>query len=185
VKIDDMGLYLSKKESPALRKMGEGILAAAPKLMKGLSIAGTAAMFMVGGGILAHNIPVLHHALETGLHFMTSNATAMGMLEIGANAALGVAGGFLALGGEKLLHAPLVKTAEALGKVYNKGPQKLLEPLKKGLGTGLKKIAHPLVAIESAVYKAGYYALALPLIFAAKIIGKTLEKSIELVSKKK
>jgi predicted DNA repair protein MutK len=46
------------------RRLGEGILSAAPWLMKGLSIAGTAAMFLVGGGILVHGVPALHHAVE-------------------------------------------------------------------------------------------------------------------------
>ncbi len=65
VKLDDGGLYLSRREgSPALQALGRGILRAAPWLMKGLSIAGTAAMFLVGGGILTHGVPALHHAIE-------------------------------------------------------------------------------------------------------------------------
>ena len=69
VKLDDLGLYLSRK--PGWRApIGGVILKAAPYLMKGLSIAGTAAMFLVGGGILTHGLPALHHAIEniaTGL----------------------------------------------------------------------------------------------------------------------
>jgi uncharacterized protein len=56
VKLDDAGLKLSKREGPA-RALGRAILRGAPYLMKGLSIAGTAAMFLVGGGILVHGIP--------------------------------------------------------------------------------------------------------------------------------
>jgi predicted DNA repair protein MutK len=63
VKLDDGGLYLSKKTG-VLRSLGLAILATAPWLMKGLSIAGTAAMFLVGGGILTHGFPALHHAIE-------------------------------------------------------------------------------------------------------------------------
>ena len=44
--------------------MGRGILWLAPWLMKALSVAGTVAMFLVGGGILVHGLPVLHHAIE-------------------------------------------------------------------------------------------------------------------------
>jgi predicted DNA repair protein MutK len=44
--------------------VGEAILKAAPYLMKGLTIVGTAAMFLVGGGILTHGVPALHHAIE-------------------------------------------------------------------------------------------------------------------------
>jgi predicted DNA repair protein MutK len=44
--------------------VGKGLLLAAPRLMKALTVIGTAAMFMVGGGILTHGIPLLHHAIE-------------------------------------------------------------------------------------------------------------------------
>jgi predicted DNA repair protein MutK len=67
VKLDDLGLYLSRK--PGWRApVGETILKAAPYLMKGLTIAGTAAMFLVGGGILTHGVPALHHAIEEMAH---------------------------------------------------------------------------------------------------------------------
>jgi predicted DNA repair protein MutK len=64
VKIDDAGLYLSAKPGAVARKVGAMLLAAAPRLMKLLSVLGTAAMFMVGGGIISHNWPLLHHAVE-------------------------------------------------------------------------------------------------------------------------
>ncbi len=68
VKLDDAGLYLSnlagdRPTRRAKRALGRGILVAAPWLMKFLSIAGTAAMFLVGGGILVHAVPFLHHAV--------------------------------------------------------------------------------------------------------------------------
>lgn len=69
VKLDDGGLYLSRQAGGGAwarlqRNLGAGILKAAPWLMKGLSIAGTAAMFLVGGGILTYGLPALHHALD-------------------------------------------------------------------------------------------------------------------------
>jgi predicted DNA repair protein MutK len=64
VKIDDLGLHLSRRTGAGARKAGAMILRAAPWLMKGLSVAGTAAMFLVGGGILVHGVPPLAHALE-------------------------------------------------------------------------------------------------------------------------
>lgn len=64
VKLDDAGLWLSRSASAGPRALGAGILRAAPWLMKGLSVAGTAAMFLVGGGILVHGVPPLHHAIE-------------------------------------------------------------------------------------------------------------------------
>jgi predicted DNA repair protein MutK len=62
-------LYLSQREGNGAlarlqRSAGRGILLTAPWLMKGLSVAGTAAMFLVGGGILTHGVPPLHHAIE-------------------------------------------------------------------------------------------------------------------------
>jgi hypothetical protein len=64
VKLDDAGLWLSRRAGGTARALGHGILRAAPWLMKALSIAGTAAMFLVGGGILVHGVPALHHAVE-------------------------------------------------------------------------------------------------------------------------
>ncbi|MEO4046899.1 DUF808 domain-containing protein [Pseudomonas sp. CAU 1711] len=68
VKLDDAGLYLSQRASAALQRLGHGLLWLAPWLMKLLSVVGTAAMFMVGGGILTHGIPgahaLIHHWVE-------------------------------------------------------------------------------------------------------------------------
>ena len=66
VKLDDFGLYLMRKPEAGnlTRKTGRVILAAAPMLMKGLSVLGTIAMFMVGGGILVPGLPFIHHFIE-------------------------------------------------------------------------------------------------------------------------
>ena len=64
VKLDDLGLWLAGRPHAAAQALGRGIVSAAPGLMKGLSIAGTAAMFLVGGGILVHGVPAVHHAVE-------------------------------------------------------------------------------------------------------------------------
>ena len=65
VKIDDGGLYLAQQNSAWQRSLGRGILAFAPWMMKTLSVVGTAAMFLVGGGILTHGWPALHHLAES------------------------------------------------------------------------------------------------------------------------
>lgn len=65
VKLDDLGLWLTQKSGAAAKNIGNAILRAAPYMMKGLSVIGTAAMFLVGGGILTHGIPVLHHWIES------------------------------------------------------------------------------------------------------------------------
>ncbi len=64
VKLDDMGLWLMRRPNAVLCRIGQALVAAAPKLMKFLSVAGTAAMFLVGGGIIVHGIPALTHRIE-------------------------------------------------------------------------------------------------------------------------
>ena len=64
VKLDDVGAHMAQRTQKGVAAVGRGILAFAPWLMKGLSIAGTAAMFLVGGGILLHGIPAWHHWVE-------------------------------------------------------------------------------------------------------------------------
>ncbi len=87
VKLDDLGLWLSQKASSAAQAIGRGILWLAPWLMKFLSVAGTAAMFLVGGGIIAHGIGPLHHLIQD----WKAAAGGMGwLLEMLANAVVGI-----------------------------------------------------------------------------------------------
>ncbi|MEO8296889.1 MAG: DUF808 domain-containing protein [Burkholderiales bacterium] len=93
VKLDDLGLALSRR-SGAARGLGLVILRAAPWLMKGLSVAGTAAMFLVGGGILVHGVPALHHAVSA----WAEQGGALGwLIEALANAAIGAVVGAVVL----------------------------------------------------------------------------------------
>jgi predicted DNA repair protein MutK len=69
VRLDDLGLALALRGSKGVRAIGRGILAAAPWLLRGLSVAGTAAMFLVGGGIIAHGIPAIHEITAITLSF--------------------------------------------------------------------------------------------------------------------
>ena len=95
VKLDDAGIYLSRKPGGFAQAMGAAILRIAPWLMKGLSVAGTAAMFLVGGGILVHGIPLLHHWVEDANWLVTG----------AVGAATGIAAGALALAAVKLTQA--------------------------------------------------------------------------------
>ncbi len=100
VKLDDGGLYLARTVGDGVfarvrRGVGKGILAAAPWLMKTLSVAGTAAMFLVGGGILAHGIPGMHdwiHHLAEG-----AGQVAGAVLPFVADAVTGLLAGALSL----------------------------------------------------------------------------------------
>lgn len=64
VKLDDAGFYLLKSTKEIWKKLGGFLLWLAPFLMRNLAIVGTAAMFLVGGGILVHNVPFVHHLIE-------------------------------------------------------------------------------------------------------------------------
>lgn len=107
VKLDDFGLALCKRGG-ALAPVGGWIVTAAPWLMKGLSIAGTAAMFLVGGGILVHSIPVVHEFIlsfvpEGGIDWLVENL---------ANAVFGILAGIVVL-----------LVVQGIGKLRGKEPQ--------------------------------------------------------------
>ena len=70
VKIDDIGLYLTEQATNFKQRIGRGLLAFAPILMKTLSVVGTAAMFLVGGGIINHAIPFVHHFTEDTVEYV-------------------------------------------------------------------------------------------------------------------
>lgn len=100
VKLDDLGIHLGRKQGAgawarSMRRTGSAIVRAAPFLMRFLSIAGTAAMFLVGGGILVHGIPPLHHWVEE-----MSRGTGIGpsLMPMILNALSGVVAGALVLG---------------------------------------------------------------------------------------
>ena len=94
VKLDDLGVHLGQKEGKLAKGAGAAILKAAPFLMRFLSVAGTAAMFLVGGGILVHGIPPLHHWVE-GLEHAGGMVGTLGPTL--ANGLVGVIAGALSL----------------------------------------------------------------------------------------
>ncbi|CAN5324997.1 DUF808 domain-containing protein [soil metagenome] len=106
VKLDDGGLYLSQRPGASAwsrfqRSLGRGILRAAPWLMKFLSVAGTVAMFLVGGGILTHGFTPLHHWVDMGTQW-ASDLNGVGVLlgaiaPLALDAMVGVAAGALVL----------------------------------------------------------------------------------------
>ena len=95
VKLDDVGAWLLTKPAAVAQAVGRVLLLAAPKLMKLLTIVGTAAMFMVGGSILVHGLPPVHHFIEHA----ASGAGALGWLvSLPLEMAVGFVAGALALG---------------------------------------------------------------------------------------
>ncbi|MBI5719828.1 MAG: DUF808 domain-containing protein [Burkholderiales bacterium] len=108
VKLDDLGLWLSRRAGAAWQGLGALILRAAPWLMKALSVAGTAAMFLVGGGILVHGVEALHHAVQAvsrglgGVGELLLSSLAEGVIGVVAGAVLLA----LWLGVQRLLGKP-------------------------------------------------------------------------------
>lgn len=95
VKIDDLGYWLREKSSAVAQALGSALLAMAPWLMKILTVVGTLAMFLVGGGIIVHGITPLHHAISeysSGFPGMVSS-----LLSNGANLVLGFIVGSIVL----------------------------------------------------------------------------------------
>jgi uncharacterized protein len=108
VKLDDIGAWLRRKAEAGSgagaalqRALGSGIVNAAPWLMKGLSVAGTIAMFLVGGGILSHGIPglhdVIHHLSESAAHVPTIGGALAAVLPSIADLLIGVVAGSIIL----------------------------------------------------------------------------------------
>lgn len=96
VKLDDLGLWLTQKPGQAAKSIGGAILSAAPYMMKSLSVIGTAAMFLVGGGILTHGVPVVHHWIEG---VATSAGGAGFIVPMLLNAVAGIVAGAAVLAG--------------------------------------------------------------------------------------
>ena len=96
VKLDDAGLWLSRQASVARQALGRGLLAFAPWLMKALSVVGTLAMFLVGGGILTHGVPWLDEAIDERV--ASAGAVAGAVLPLLADALVGLAAGAVVLG---------------------------------------------------------------------------------------
>ncbi|WP_374398890.1 DUF808 domain-containing protein [Niveibacterium sp.] len=114
VKLDDAGFYLMKHAAEtawgkAQRGIGSVLLSAAPNLMKALAVVGTIAMFLVGGGILAHGVPALHHAIENAAGLAAAvpaiGSTLAALAPTLLNALVGVFAGALVLAGVSLVSA--------------------------------------------------------------------------------
>lgn len=114
VKIDDLGFYLIEQQSNFKQAIGKGLLSFAPWLMKALSVVGTLAMFLVGGGIVNHVVPFLHHFSEHTIDRVDDIAHIGSILgsvsEMLINFAVGIVAGAIVL-----LVVSLIQ------KIFNKG----------------------------------------------------------------
>ena len=109
VKLDDLGLHLTRKTGERagrklLRSLGRVLLVAAPWLMKTLAVVGTAAMFLVGGGILVHGLGPVHHAVQALVaQWAGAGGLVQGLVPLLADALVGVVAGALVLAGVLLV----------------------------------------------------------------------------------
>lgn len=103
VKLDDLGLYMSRKSSQGVAWLGRRIVGAAPYLMKTLSVVGTAAMFMVGGAILTHGIPPVQAAVGQAAAAVGGGGVVQALTATLLNALFGIVAGAVVLGAVSLI----------------------------------------------------------------------------------
>lgn len=122
LKVDDLGIWMQTRtgESSGVKmqhKIGRFLVALAPYLMRFLAVAGTAAMFLVGGGIVVHSIPPVHHWLEHALepvaHWQYVGGVAHWLGESLFNLAVGVGAGMIIVLVEKLVRKMIAKKSPA------------------------------------------------------------------------
>lgn len=107
IKMDDVGFWLKKKAGSVYQRLGDMFILSAPKLMKVLSILGTAAMFLVGGEFLVHGWPWLHHLITD-----TAGTLPMkGLVEAAFNGIVGLIAGCMIVGVIEAWHAVKGKKA--------------------------------------------------------------------------
>ncbi|CAH7440465.1 DUF808 domain-containing inner membrane protein YedI [Vibrio chagasii] len=111
VKLDDLGFYLQRTSngSAVKTKLGNGLVVFAPKLMKTLAVVGTAAMFLVGGGIVVHNVPAIHHLIEPIIMDFRGHTIATAVVPTLLNGVIGVLAGLI-----------VVAAWTAIGKIRGK-----------------------------------------------------------------
>ncbi len=105
---------MMQKESPYMQKIGESLVGFMPKFMKGLTIVGTAAMFTVGGPMVAHALgsmlPAVHHGLEVVTTFGGNSLTILVEVGVGMVASFGVVAA----------HSPTQKLMSKIKSVFRK-----------------------------------------------------------------
>ncbi len=106
VKLDDLGFYLERKSKGVglLHKLGNILVSFAPKLMKGLTVVGTFAMFLVGGGIVVHNVPYIHHWVEPVITNLPNMTLVTAIVPALLNGVIGLIAGLIIVAVMELVH---------------------------------------------------------------------------------
>ena len=168
IKMDDAGAALLRKSGDnlfdkACRMLGKGLVKIAPPMIKTVGVVGTAAMFLVGGGMVMHGIPGLMGLFEKGLHAVIPGGLLQGTLTLAAEAAAGIVAGFAALPLMKGIVTPLLKHVSVpcksiIKKIKRKrnkadkvtAAQTLAAPQTKTPGRPLKDIPSAKTALNNA-----------------------------------
>jgi predicted DNA repair protein MutK len=122
VKLDDVGLHLTKigAKNPVakgLRVLGRGLVNTAPRIMQGLTVAGTAAMLLVGGGLILHGIPGGEHAIEAFMHTIAATGVGQSLIGMAIEVGAGIAAGLAAIPVVKALPSLMKAAAPVIKKV--------------------------------------------------------------------
>jgi uncharacterized protein len=133
IKFDDIGAALTRTPgknilSKTLRGIGKGVVHSAPPLIKAIGLLGTAAMFMVGGGMLVHGIPGAETLMRSALASVSSNAFVQGAVVLLADAALGIVAGFAAIPVAKVVLPPWRKLRDVVKNAVAKVRHQLPAP---------------------------------------------------------
>lgn len=106
VKLDDLGFYLERKSKGQgwLASVGGVLVSFAPKLMKALTVVGTAAMFLVGGGIVVHNVPMIHHWIEPVLMDLPNLSLVNSLVPVVLNGLIGLVAGLVIVAVMEVVH---------------------------------------------------------------------------------
>lgn len=121
VKMDDAGVHLLQKEgdgsfSKFQRGLGNALVKGSPVILKTLSIVGTAAMFMVGGGIIVHGIPGGEALFSSVAGAVTSSGFLQGAIELAAVTLAGVVTGVACFAGAKVAEKPFARLKTLVAK---------------------------------------------------------------------
>jgi predicted DNA repair protein MutK len=120
IKMEDAGAWLERRQGEGLgaksaRALGRGILAGKPHVLKGISVAGGLAIFMVGGGLVLHGIPALGHVVHDAVAGISGGPYLHSLARLGASFATGVATGILTTPALDAARKPLKKAVRHLG----------------------------------------------------------------------
>ncbi len=129
LRLDDLGASMMKKQgdsafSKSIRSLGRGLVKSVPPLMKGISVLGTGAMFMVGGGLMLHGIPAAAHGLQHLAHTISSTPAVADMIEMAVATVAGAAAGLAAMPVIEHIGKPLANLVTAAKKLFKTKPAK-------------------------------------------------------------